>query len=97
MSSAIPTNNKLPEYTSTQPPTYSPRSSTSSSSIQESDIDPPKKASEQQVSTCCADCWGNCCFGSCAGQSCTRSDKDFCGTLLAVMCCGSAIAYGAGP
>ncbi|RCK65829.1 hypothetical protein Cantr_01457 [Candida viswanathii] len=91
----------LPEYKPQPPPSYTRRSNStdsdaSSCSDQESDIEtPPQKASEKQLATCCSDCWCNC-FGSCSGESCTGTDKNFCGSALAALCCGSAVAYGAG-
>ena len=85
-----------PEYVSQPPPKYVPRQSSSSSSSlsdQESDIhNPPQRASENQLSTCCSDCWCNC-FDSCSGTNCTASDKNICGSILVVLCCGSTIGY----
>ncbi|CAX42797.1 conserved hypothetical protein [Candida dubliniensis CD36] len=84
-----------PEYISQPPPKYVSRPSSSSSSVsdQESDIhNPPQKASNNQLSTCCSDCWCNC-FNSCSGTNCTASDKNICGSILVVLCCGTSVGY----
>ncbi|EGW30409.1 uncharacterized protein SPAPADRAFT_63259 [Spathaspora passalidarum NRRL Y-27907] len=75
-------------YKPEEPPQYSP----DSESDQESQISNLQRQSgnDNQCSTVCTDlCCGGC-FGCCSEQTCMRSDKDMFGSILAVLCCGTA-------
>lgn len=94
--SSAASDDTLPEYKPQAPPSYVRPSDSSSSLISDQELDienPPQTATENQLSTCCSDCWDNC-FGSCSGEYCTGTDKNFCGAALAALCCRSALAYG---
>lgn len=82
-----------PAYEAAEPPSLNTRTSSSSRSLQESEITQIGYKHQGECSQCCSDCLR--CFHCCLGPANnTGTDTQMIGTLLIILTCGFCVGSG---